>query len=186
MLRANDSRDLVRQLKHGEKGATDRLVALYRARLLVAALRLCRNETDAQDLTAETLQAAVSAIGSFREGASFFSWLYGILLNLHRMSVRKRDRARVVYVERLPSVAAMERAVGHALDGEALADCLAGAIGKLAKVHQDVVLLRYYGELKIADIAAVLALKPGTVKSRLFNALRQLKNILPREMNYFG
>lgn len=182
MLRSNDTRELIRQLKHGEERAADRLVELYGMRLRAAAFLLCGNEADADDLVAETLHAAFFTIGSFREESSFFSWLYGILLNLHRMSARKRGRSRVVYVERLPPVPSADPAVGHALDGESLADCLAGAIGRLSKAHQDVVLLRYYGELKIVDIADVLALKPGTVKSRLFTALRQLKLHLPEEM----
>jgi RNA polymerase sigma-70 factor (ECF subfamily) len=186
MSRSNDNRELIRQLKHGEAEAADRLVELYGARLHVAARLLCGNEADAQDLAAETLHAALFSIGSYREASSFFSWLYGILLNLHRMSARKRLRSRVVYTERLPRVPAGGPAVGHALDSEVLSDRLAGAIAKLPPAHQDVVLLRYFGELKIHEVADRLGLRPGTVKSRLFHALQQLRAHLPREMNLFG
>ncbi len=186
MARTNDSRDLVRQLKHGDEQAADRLVELYGGRLRAAALLLCRNETDAQDLASETLRRALLAIGAFREESCFFTWLYGILLNLHRTSARSRGRSRVVYLDRLPRVQAEAPAVGHSLDEQAVADLLDGAIRKLAPAHRDVVKLRYYRGRKIADIAAELALKPGTVKSRLFTAVQKLRALLPAEIGLFG
>lgn len=186
MARTNDSREFVRQLKHGDEQAAGRLAELYGNRLRAAALLLCRNEADAQDLAAETLQRALLAIGAFREESCLFTWLYGILLNLHRTSARSRSRSRVVYLDRLPRVQAEAQAVGHSLDEEVVADLLNGAIRKLAPAHRDVVRLRYYRGCKIADIAAELELKPGTVKSRLFTAIRQLKNSLPQEMHLFG
>ena len=186
MLHANDNRELIRRLKHGDEQAAGHLVELYGRRLRVAALLLCGNEADAQDLAAETLHAALFAIGTFREESSFFSWLYGILRNLHSRAARKRGRSRVVCVERLPRVAAGGRAVGEALDDEERSSRLADAIRKLTPAHQDVVLLRYFGELKIREIADRLELKPGTVKSRLFHALNLLRMHLPEELSLFG
>lgn len=129
----------------------------------------------------ETLQRAVRAIGGFRETSSLFSWLYGILFNLNRMAWRKRARSRVIYTDTLPEVAADQPDVARGLDEAAVADRLAAAIRRLSEAHQEVVVLRYYGELSIAEIAETLRISPGTVKSRLFNATAQLKKNLPPE-----
>jgi len=176
--------ELVRRLKDGgDEAAVNLLVERYGPRLLSAATLLCGNAADAQDLMIETLQRAVRAIGGFRETSSLFSWLYGILFNLNRMAWRKRARSRVIYTDTLPEVAADQPDVARGLDEAAVADRLAAAIRRLSEAHQEVVVLRYYGELSIAEIAETLRISPGTVKSRLFNATAQLKKNLPPEIH---
>ena len=59
--------------------------------------------------------------------------------------------------------------------------CLADAVDQLPEAMRDVVLLRYYGEMSIAETAGTLGVPTGTVKSRLFNALARLKEILPED-----
>jgi hypothetical protein len=61
-------------------------------------------------------------------------------------------------------------AVGKGLDAAATADCLADAIRQLSQPLQETLLLRYYGEMSIAEVAETLDISPGTVKSRLFSA----------------
>lgn len=182
----DDKQELIRQLKNRDERAAGLLVERFGPRLQVAAQLLCRNEADAQDLLSETIQRAFHSIDSFREESSLFSWLYGILLNVSRMADRKVRRSPVVYVERLPEVPADSPPVAQTFDSADLAACLAEALAKLSQEQQDVVLLRYFGELAIRDIAAALNLRDGTVKSRLYYALRLLKEILPKEMNGLG
>jgi len=175
--------ELVRRLKQGGDEATvSLLVERYAPRLLTAATLLCGNPTDAQDLMIETLQHAVRAVNGFRETSSFFSWLYGILFNLNRAAWRKRSRSRLVYTDELPEVAADVPHAGSGLDASAAADCLAAAVRQLSEPLQAVVLLRYYDEMSIAEVAETLKISPGTVKSRLFSATARLKKILPEEL----
>jgi RNA polymerase sigma-70 factor (ECF subfamily) len=175
--------ELVRRLKQGGDDETVRLlVERFGPRLLSAATLLCGNATDAQDLMIDTLQHAVRSIKGFREEASFFSWLYGILFNLNRAVWRKRAKLPLVYTDELPEVAADAPVVGGGLDAAAAADNLAAAVRQLSEPLQAVVVLRYYGEMSIAEVAAALRISPGTVKSRLFSATRKLKELLPEEM----
>jgi len=176
--------DLVRRLQQREVDckAVNLLVEQYGPRLLRAAALLSGNETDAQDLMIETLQRAVRAVHTFKGSSSFFSWLYGILFNLNRMAWRKRSRSRVTYTDELPDIAAEQPAVGSHLDEQATADCLAEAVRQLSDPLREVVLLRYYGEMSIAEVAETLNINPGTVKSRLFSATSKLKDLLPEEM----
>jgi len=175
--------ELVHRLKQGgDEKTVGLLVERYGPRLLTAATLLCGNRTDAQDLMIETLQRAVRAINKFQESSSFFSWLYGILFNLNRMAWRKRVRSRVTYTDELPDVAEDVPHVGNGLDAAAAADSLAAAVRQLSEPLQAVVVLRYYGEMSIAEVAETLKISPGTVKSRLFSAAARLRELIPEEM----
>ncbi len=175
--------ELVRRLKDGGDDETVRLlVERYGPRLLSAATLLCGNSTDAQDLMIDTLQQAVRSIKGFRESSSFFSWLYGILFNLNRVVWRKRSKLPVTYTDELPEVVADEPPIGSRLDSETAADCLAAAVRRLSEPLQSVILLRYYGEMSIDEVAKTLKISPGTVKSRLFSATSKLGEWLPKEM----
>lgn len=183
MKPASATNELVRRLKQRrDEEAVTLLVERYGRRLLTAANILCGNPTDAQDLMIETLQHAVRGINRFQETSSLFSWLYGILFNLNRMVWRKRSRSRLTFTDDLPEVAADVPPVGSGLDSSAAADLLATAVRQLSEPLQAVVLLRYYSEMSIAEVAETLKIRPGTVKSRLFSATARLREILPEEM----
>ena len=109
-------------------------------------------------------------------------WLYGILFNLNRAVWRKRSRHPLVYTDTLPDMPADGPAVGSGLDTAAAADGLAAAVRQLSEPLQAVVLLRYYGEMSIAEVAETLKISPGTVKSRLFSATLKLRELLPEEL----
>ncbi len=176
-----EHQELVRQLRNGDEQAAVRLVGRYGERLYQAARQLCGNEADARDLMSETIERAFFGIAAFREEAALFSWLYGILLNVRRMKARKDRRSPVIYVARLPEVEEEGAEVGQAFDARVTAACVGAAIQRLPPAQQEVVQLRFYGDLRLREIAAALALKPGTVKSRLRKALRLLGKELARE-----
>ena len=183
MKSTSATNELVRRLKEGGDDETVRLlVERYGPRLLSAATLLCGNATDAQDLMIDTLQQAVRSIRGFREKASFFTWLYGNLFNLNRAVWRKRSKLPLTYTDELPDVAAEGEAVGSELDAAARADRLAAAVRQLSEPLQSVVLLRYYGEMSIDEVAETLNISSGTVKSRLFSATLKLRELLPEEM----
>ena len=183
MKSANATRELVRRLKEGGGDETVRLlVERYGPRLLAAATLICGNATDAQDLMIETLQRAVRKISTFQGKASFFSWLYRILFNLNRAAWRKRSKVPLIFTDEVPDVASDEPLAGSRLDATEVADGLAKAIRQLSEPLQTVVLLRYYGELSIDEVAETLNICPGTVKSRLFSATGKLRELLPEEL----
>jgi RNA polymerase sigma-70 factor (ECF subfamily) len=173
---------LVQELKNKDAHAAGLLVERYGPRLRVAARLLCETEADAQDLLCETIQRAFHSIGSFRGESSLFSWLYGILLNVRRMADRKTRGSRLVYVERLPEVPEEAPPVGLAAERASLAACLAKALERLPQEQQDVVMLRFYGELTVEEVAEALRVSKGTVKSRLFYAMRRMRAYLPQEV----
>jgi RNA polymerase sigma-70 factor (ECF subfamily) len=72
------------------------------------------------------------------------------------------------------------------LDAGTAASVLQTALGALSEAHRKVIVLRYYEDMKIHEIAGHLGLSKGTVKSRLHYAIGELKKRLPGELNLFG
>lgn len=153
----------------------------YGPRLIAAATMLCGNHADAQDLAIMTLQKTVRDIGRFRGTSSLFSWMYGILFNLNRTMWRKRAGSRLVYTDELPDAPADVPHPAGGIAATEAAECLAAALEHLSDPMREVVLLRYYAEMSIAEAAETLGIPIGTVKSRLFNALARLREILPED-----
>ena len=161
------------------------LVNAFGDRLFRSACLLCGNETEAQDLVQETFLQAMRSIHRFQGRSTLHTWLYAILLNLTRRS--RRNRQRLVYDDEL-----VEQEISPADEGPCPVDAgiansaLKEALRRLSDVHREVVVLRYYEEMKIHEIAAGLGVSQGTVKSRLHYAMEEMQRLLPGDMNLFG
>lgn len=137
--------------------------------------------SDADDVVQEAFVKAYRALWTFREGAEFRPWLLRIVVNesrnLHRGHSRRSDRELRVArdgarLARWPDPA--ELAVG-----DERRTALLGAIRTLPVDLREVVTCRYLLELSERETAHVLAVPPGTVKSRLHRALATLRGELP-------
>ena len=162
--------------RNSDRGA-ERLVSEYGNRLYAAALLLCSNSEDAEDLTFRTLNQAIRKIKTFDPSRKFYTWLYTILLNFRRMDLR-RKRTSVISVGStadLPEVAIECFAEKLECSGN---DQLSEALKALSPQLRETVVLRYYDEKTIDEIAAILQVPPGTVKSRLHNARIALNTLL--------
>ncbi len=180
-----DEQQLVQALRCQDPGAVQELVASCGDRLFRSACLLSGNEAEAQDLVQETFLQAVRSAHRFGGRSGLYTWLHGILLNLtHHYH---RDRKRLVYDEEL---ACREPAppdeTPNGLDVEKTADALAEALRQLSEPHREVLVLRFYEDMKIHEIAAHLGISRGTVKSRLHYALAEMQRLLRGDLNLFG
>ncbi len=180
-----DEEQLVQGLRSRDPRAVQELVAAHGDRLFRSACLLCGNEAEAQDLVQETLLQAARSGPVFGGRSSLYTWLHGILLNLTRHY--HRDRKRMVYDEELArrDAPVMEEDP-HRLDVELARDALTRALQRLSGSHREVLILRFYEEMKLHEIAAHLRVSNGTVKSRLHYALAELQGHVPPELNLFG
>jgi len=180
-----DEDQLVTALKGRDAAAVRELVSSYGDRLLRSAFTLCGNETEAQDLVQDTFIQAIRSAGRFQGRSTVYTWLHAILLNLTRHY--HRDRKRIVYDDELAGseVSPSEESMAQ-LDYRAASSALAEALRQLSGAHREVVVLRYYEDMKIQEIARHLGISKGTVKSRLHYALAELQKLLPEELNLFG
>jgi len=180
-----DEQHLVQALRGQDPGAVQELVASYGDRLFRSACLLCGNEAEAQDLVQETLLQAVRSQDRFGGRSSVYTWLHGILLNLTRHY--HRERKRWVYAEELTRAEpAPPDETPNGLDLELTAGALADALRRLSDPHREVIVLRFYEDMKIHEIAAHLGISKGTVKSRLHYAIAEMQRRLPNELNLFG
>lgn len=178
--------DLLARARAGESVAFCRLAAEHEGRLLQQACGLARDQSAAEDLVAETLVEAWRSLGRYDGSCRFSTWLFSILLHRHQKALR-RARSRPIPLAALPSAEADERrqaqeslpAPGPSPAEEAMRHEAAGklreAVQALPEKHQRVILLRFFEDASLPEIAAVLGCSVGTVKSRLHYALENLR-----------
>jgi RNA polymerase sigma-70 factor (ECF subfamily) len=162
------------------------LAAEHEGRLLRQACGLCHDPSAAEDLVTETLVEAWRSLGRFDGTCRFSTWLFSILLHRHQKALR-RARSRPIPLAALASADAEERrqsqenlpAAGPSPAEETMrreaAGKLRGAVGALPEKHQQVILLRFFEDASLPEIAAFLGCSVGTVKSRLHYALEKLR-----------
>ena len=147
----------------------------YAGALLVFAYRAIGNLQDAEDVVQEVLVRVWRSADRFDPGRGAVStWLFTIARNVvidHRR--RQQARPRVV-----GEVAADEHEAGGdaaAFDRALEAWQMAEALRSLTTDHRDVIIETYYRDLSVAQAAERLGIPPGTVKSRLYHGLRNLR-----------
>lgn len=150
----------------------------YGERLFKTAFRLCCNAATAEDLTARTIVQAVRFIDQFDETVSFFGWLCAILVNFHRMDLRRKGANALAFMEELPETVDESPNPAEVLEAKTDAAAIRAAVAQLSPALRAVVVLRYFDELPEAEIARALETTVGAVKVRLHTARRKLKEML--------
>jgi RNA polymerase sigma-70 factor (ECF subfamily) len=160
-----------------------RLVDQHYDRLFRAARFMCGDEEAAEDLVQDTFLAAMDAYDRFEGRSSEYTWLYGILLNKYRRWVRRQKSSFLSLQElsgpgeRGTGAARLEAdvpgPVGHALRQENI-EQVREAIEQLSADHRTVITLRYVEQMPYQDIADLLDVPLGTVKSRIHYALQKI------------
>ena len=160
------------------------LVEAYSERLYKLAYRLCSNAAAAEDLAMRTLARAVRAEGDFPSEAAYFSFLCTILVNLYRDDLRLKGANALVFMEELPEREDERPDPAASLIAKSDAEAVRAAIAQLSPVLREAVVLRYFSELSVADIAEALVVPEGTVKFRLSEARRKIGQILTRRFGF--
>lgn len=160
--------------------ATDVAFAALTRRHVDRAFRLAwailGNAGDAEDAAQDSFTMAWRKRGDLRDPTRFAPWFERILVNICRERLRQRARSRVREVELPPEASAAS--VADASAGTGLRDAVGQALAGLDADHRIVVVLRYWADLTVDDIADRVGVPPGTVKSRLHYALRALEPVL--------
>jgi len=176
----NNESDLVERARQGDLGAYDALVRAHQHIAFRTACLLSGSAADAEEAAQDAFVKAWRALPRFRAGAPFRPWLLAIVANEARNRRRAAGRRAGLALR-----AAGERPSGDAAPSpEAAAlgreerEALLGAIERLSEPERLVVTYRYLLELSEAETARALAIRPGTVKSRLSRALGRLRDQL--------
>ena len=187
-LERSDHRELLSRACAGDSDAFCRLTEPLQARLLRQAAALAGDLSTAEDLISETLVEAWKSLPRYNESCRLSTWLYAILLHRHRKSL-SRARCRPISLAWLPFLEAQALHEQQAnlpspelSPAEAMAQDETGArlrqgIALLPDKHRQVILLRFFEDASLPDMAAVLGCSTGTVKSRLHHALEKLRKM---------
>jgi RNA polymerase sigma-70 factor, ECF subfamily len=176
---------LLARCRAGEARAIEELVEAHQPAVHRMALSILDDPAEADEAVQDTLVSALDALESYRGDSAFTTWLYAITLNVCRGRLRKR-RAQ----ERLGQVLnAFWRTSGPAIHPEDIAiqdetdAAVWSAVHALDDNHRFPVILRYYHELPIAEIAQIMGVSERTIHTRLHTAHERLKVSLNRKVN---
>lgn len=179
--------DWVRRHRDGDAAAFDEVYRHFVRMVYALALRMSGNAEDAADLAQEVFLRVHRHLGRFRAGSSLRTWIYRITLNRCRSHLRRRrplllrwlgepagddagtGAAAIADPGRSPEDLAAAHDVGRRVDG---------ALCRLPAVYREAVVLRDLDELSYEEIAAVLRLPLGTVRSRIARGRERLRRQL--------
>lgn len=184
-------RILVDRFKNGDSSAFDEMVSRYWDRIFSMTNQLLRNAQDAEEVTQDAFIRAHKGLASFRGESAFSTWLYQIATNLARNRYwywwrRKRDKSvsldaplgndnTTTLAEILP--AEVETPDDITVTREFVTR-IGGGMERLGAKHREILILRNVKNLSYEEIANILGISVGTVKSRIARARESLRSKL--------
>jgi len=171
---------LIARCRAGDEEAVSRLVKDNQAAIFRLGLSILDDPAEADEATQETFLAALRNLGSYRGGASLRTWLFAIAINVCRGRLRRRRSWQRMQTVLLGKWLGEEQSVQpEAVSAQReQADMVWRAVQDLGEKHRLPVILRYYHDLPVAEIAGVLGISEGTVHSRLSIARDRLRGAL--------
>lgn len=173
-----DEKELVQRMKAGDKTAFDALYEKYKNILLRMAYLVCGQMFDAEDIVQETFVKCFLHIGDLKKNEGFRPWLFQILYRTAYAHGKKRKREIpeediAIRADATDGVTSLDRIIQTETERK-----VKWAVQSLDFKHRAVVVLYYFNEMPIKEIARVLGCTEGTAKSRLFAARKKLKGKL--------
>lgn len=183
-----DEKHILARARHGELEAFEELVRRYEKRVYAVALRSSGCPEDAADIVQEVFLRAWRSIESFRGDSGFSTWLFRITMNLcvdHARHKQTQPQTQPIVTEEeterpLPDPGPTPE---EHLENSELGRELAAALDEISEEHRRIVLLRDVSGLSYTEIAEVLEISEGTVKSRLSRARIALRKVLLQRGN---
>lgn len=176
-----EERLLVKRVKRGDPAAFEELMTTYQARIYALALRMMRNEYDAQDAAQDAMLKIYTHIDSFQQKSAFSTWVYSITRNTCLDALRKKNtypQSELSTVEfTLPDTQFSAHPELSAEQKE-LRRMISQCITLLPGDQQAVLVLRDVDGYAYDEICQLLNISEGTLKSRLHRARAKLRDSL--------
>lgn len=175
---------LIERIKNGDMVAFNQIVEKYRNRLMSVIFRMIQSSEEAEDIVQETFLRVYQHRNSFDFRHCFSTWLYTIALNLARNELRKRKRFKFFDIFDMQGKEA-EIAVEMKLPSN-LPQALERAMENLPEKYKTAFLLRDVQELPYEEVAQIMNIPLGTVKSRVNRARAILREKLKPRMEEYN
>jgi RNA polymerase sigma-70 factor (ECF subfamily) len=177
----NKTTKLISACISGDEFAIEQLIQQYQPGIFNLALSILNDPFEATEAAQDTFIAALVGLKSYKDKASFKSWLNKIALNICRSRLRKRktlDRLelslKTIFHLQSQTAPTPEDAVIHNEKRAILREALA----RLGEKHRLPIVLRYFHDMPVSEIAEILEINEGTVHSRLHIARERLRREL--------
>ena len=179
---------LIRRAQRGDADAFEQLLLEHQKNVYNLCYRMAGNPDDAMDLSQETFLRAWRCLDQYQFASAFSTWLYRLCSNICIDFLRRRRRQQTVPLtfedadgeEQTYAVPDAQPLPEERVELKLTRETLAAAMAQLLPEHRAVLQLRVVNEMSYEQIADVLDIQIGPVKSRLSRARNQLKKILER------
>ncbi len=175
--------ELIERIKNGDTESYGVLVRKYQDRVFNTCWRICGHLEDARDLTQEAFLKAFDSLSEFQQRSGFYTWIFRVAVNLALSHRRSAQRRGMVSLDQLGGAAEtqagdLSRQVSgrspvdpaRSAGDEELQGRVTRAIQQLDDDHRAVIVLRDIEGFDYRELAEILSIPPGTVKSRLHRA----------------
>lgn len=182
-----EDKEIIKRLQSGQMNAADILIERYKDSHYKFCYHLANNQHDADDLFQEAWVKAIKNIQKFNVNTKFATWLYSITLNTYKDRYRKAKRwlKRVnLYFSNdtmeleLKNIKSSDPVMDEKLIDEEQKHYLQKCINRLNDTYRIPIMLFYFKNLSYDQIAQILQIPVGTVKSRLNEGKRKLKKMM--------
>lgn len=171
---------LIEEIAKGSESAFVRLFERHGERVFRYAWRLTRDQGKAEEVTNDVMLQVWKSADGFAGRSAVTTWLLGITRNLAFNSIRRKQHETVelsAVSEPVDEASAADEQVKERSQ-QSLRSSIRSALGSLSAEHRDVVELTFFHELSYPEIAELIGVPVGTVKTRMYHAKRQLKALL--------
>jgi RNA polymerase sigma-70 factor (ECF subfamily) len=176
MAKTDDLAEIIAGCKDGEAECFARLLEVYASRCYGYFYRLTGNADLSEELLSELFVKLVEKIGSYK-GGSFESWLFKIGSNIFHDHLRGKQRRKKL-VEYQKKQLSSETVEVEKKWGSELGDKLQRHLGRLDTGTRELIMLRYYSQLSLKEIASIRSEPIGTTLSKLHRGLKKLREMM--------
>ncbi len=182
---------LVDRFCGGDHTAFHELVGQYKKKIYFLAYDITGDHQEAEDISQEVFIKMFRSLKNFRRDAKMSSWLYQITVNASIDSLRKKSSKPKRSIDEFEQISIQEQLLGgtvQSLDPQRSAEFsqiqnhISKALQKISPKERTVFVMRHYNDLKLNEIAEILNVTIGTVKSLLFRAIKKLRKELSSYM----
>ncbi len=171
----SDSDDiLIDRFLTGDTPSLEILLERYLQGIFAICFRICQDTDDANDITQNVCMKIMKYLGGFKRESELKTWIYRIAYNESLYFLKSRKE----YVELENVESYLWKEDVHDIDTKDMESCVRSSIEKLSPIDKTIILLFYYDDLKIREIADITQINENTIKTRLARAKLFLQPLL--------
>lgn len=183
-----DEKELIRQAKSGNLKAYEEIIGLYEKKVFSTIYYMVKNDNEVEDIAQEVFIKIYKNLGNFKEESSLYTWIYRITVNVCIDEFKKRKK--VVYLDEKIDTKDGEVELQLSDDSKSptdiaedndLKDKLEKCIKKLPESQRMMIILRDIKGFTYMEIAEIMKMNLGTVKSKINRARASLKELLEED-----